>query len=102
MIACVSGMLFDFDLSSISAFVSNDRYREYFNFPSAELQGFITSAMALGSFFGSISASFISEPFGRRPSLLTCGFFWVVGAAIQSSSQNVVQLIIGRIIAGMV
>ncbi|CUM57495.1 unnamed protein product [Debaryomyces tyrocola] len=100
MISCVSGMMFGFDLSSISAFVSNDDYVKYFNYPSAELQGFITSAMALGSFFGSISASFVSEPFGRRPSLLTCGFFWVAGAIIQSSSQNVVQLIIGRIIAG--
>ena len=57
--------------------------------------------MALGSFFGSIASSFVSEPFGRRLSLLICAFFWMVGAAIQSSSQNRAQLIIGRIISGV-
>ncbi|KAK7681322.1 high affinity glucose transporter [Cerrena zonata] len=56
--------------------------------------------MSLGSFFGSLATSFVSEPFGRRASLILCGFFWCVGAAIQSSSQNIAQLIIGRLISG--
>lgn len=100
MISCISGMMFGIDISSMSVFVSDNDYLRFFNSPNSELQGFITASMALGSFFGAISASFVSEPFGRRPSLITCGFFWVVGAAIQSSSQNVAQLIIGRIIGG--
>ncbi|CUM57470.1 uncharacterized protein AC631_02784 [Debaryomyces fabryi] len=100
MISCISGMMFGIDISSMSVFVSDNDYLRFFNSPNSELQGFITASMALGSFFGAISASFVSEPFGRRPSLIICGFFWVVGAAIQSSSQNVAQLIIGRIIGG--
>jgi sugar porter (SP) family MFS transporter len=100
MISCISGMMFGIDISSMSVFVSDKDYLSFFNSQNSELQGFITSSMALGSFFGAISASFVSEPFGRRPSLMTCGFFWVVGSAIQSSSQNVAQLIIGRIIGG--
>lgn len=101
MISCVSGLMFGFDISSISAFISEDYYKNYFHNPNSSLQGFITAAMSLGSFFGSLASSFVSEPFGRRASLLTCGFFWCVGAAIQSSSQNVAQLIIGRIIGGI-
>lgn len=31
---------------------------------------------------------------------MLCVFFWCIGAAIQSSSRNVVQLIIGRFISG--
>lgn len=56
--------------------------------------------MSLGSFFGSIASSFVSEPFGRRASLFICGLLWCIGAAIQCSSQNRAQLIIGRIISG--
>lgn len=99
-ISCISGMMFGFDISSMSAFVGEKPYLNYFDHPSSVIQGFITSCMALGSFFGSIVSSFISEPFGRRASLILCAFFWMVGAAIQSSSQNRAQLMIGRIISG--
>lgn len=99
-ISCISGMMFGFDISSMSAFIGIKSYADFFDNPSSTIQGFITSCMALGSFFGSIASSFVSEPFGRRASLLACAFFWVVGAAIQSSSQNRAQLMIGRIISG--
>lgn len=92
-------MTLGIDISLMSVF-SDDDYLHFFNSPNSGLQGFITSSIALGSFFGAISASFVSEPFGRRPSLIACGFFWVTGAAIQFSSQNMVQLIIDRIIGG--
>ncbi|KAL1575130.1 MFS domain-containing protein [Candida albicans] len=100
-ISTIAGMMFGFDISSMSAFIGAEHYMRYFNSPGSDIQGFITSSMALGSFFGSIASSFVSEPFGRRLSLLTCAFFWMVGAAIQSSVQNRAQLIIGRIISGI-
>lgn len=99
-ISCISGLMFGIDISSMSAFLGIDAYLNFFGSPDSTLQGFITASMSLGSFFGSIASSFISEPFGRRASLLLCAFFWCVGAAIQSSSQNVAQLIIGRLISG--
>lgn len=99
-ISCISGLMFGIDISSMSAFLDEHSYTSYFNTPSTTMQSFITAAMSLGSFFGSLASSFISEPFGRRASLLLCGFFWCVGAAIQSSAQNQAQLIIGRFISG--
>jgi sugar porter (SP) family MFS transporter len=101
MISCISGMMFGFDISSMSAFVAEEPYLNFFHTPSSDIQGFITASMSLGSFFGSIASTFFSEPFGRRVSLLICAFLWIVGAAIQSSSQNRAQLIIGRIISGV-
>ncbi|RCK61046.1 High-affinity glucose transporter [Candida viswanathii] len=100
-ISTIAGMMFGFDISSMSAFIGADPYMRFFDSPGSDIQGFITSSMALGSFFGSIASSFISEPFGRRLSLIICAFFWMVGAAIQSSVQNRAQLIIGRIISGV-
>lgn len=102
-ITCISGMMFGFDISSMSAFIGEDYYNNYFfpNGVSANMQGFITASMSLGSFFGSIASTFASEPFGRRFTLLICAFFWLVGAAVQSSAQNQGQLIAGRLIAGI-
>ena len=100
LISCISGLMFGIDISSMSLFIGDDKYIKYFHKPSTTMQSFITSAMSLGSFFGSICSSFVSEPFGRRSSLMVCGFFWCVGAAIQSSAQNQAQLIIGRFISG--
>lgn len=99
-ISCISGLMFGVDISSMSAFLNNKQYLDFFNTPGTTIQSFITASMALGSIFGSISSSFVSEPFGRRASLMLCAIFWCVGAAIQSSSQNRVQLILGRIISG--
>lgn len=100
IISCISGMMFGFDIASMSAFIGIKQYRDFFNSPDSNLQGIISASMALGSIFGSLASSFVSEPFGRRVSLFLCAFFWVVGAAIQSSVQNVAQLIIGRFISG--
>lgn len=101
MISCLSGLMFGVDISSMSAFIGTEQYQDYFHRPNSDMQGFITASMSLGSFFGSLASSFVSEPFGRRASLMLCSFFWCVGAAIQSSAQNQAQLIIGRIISGV-
>ncbi len=90
-------MMFGIDISSMSLFI---RWYLDFNSPDSTLQRFITASMSLGSFFGALFSAFISEPFGRRMSLMFCAFFWCVEAAIQSSSQNVPQLIIGHFIFG--
>ncbi|OBA23094.1 general substrate transporter [Metschnikowia bicuspidata var. bicuspidata NRRL YB-4993] len=99
-ISCTSGMMFGFDISSMSVFVDQAPYLRYFDSPSSVIQGFITASMSLGSFFGSLTSTFVSEPFGRRASLFICGILWCIGAAIQCSAQNRAQLICGRIIAG--
>lgn len=97
----MAGMMFGFDISSMSAFIGQETYQSYFSHPDSTMQGFITSSMSLGSFFGSLASSFVSEPFGRRASLMICALFWMIGAAIQSSAQNQVQLIFGRLISGL-
>ncbi|CAN6595064.1 high-affinity hexose transporter Hxt7p [Trichomonascus vanleenenianus] len=99
-IATIGGMIFGFDISSVSAFVSEDAYRSFFNYPDSLTQGGITSAMAGGSFIGSLCAGYFSDRFGRKYVIQGAAVFWCIGAAIQSSSQNVTQLIFGRLISG--
>nr|SIP56014.1 putative Sugar Porter [Yarrowia alimentaria] len=100
-VATMGGMLFGFDISSVSAFVDTIHYKEYFGHPTSIQQGGITASMAGGSFLSSLVAGWISDRFGRRAAIQFASFWWIVGAAIQSSSQNKGQLIAGRLIAGL-
>jgi len=100
-IATIGGMLFGFDISSVSAFIGQPEYMKYFNSPDSLEQGGITASMAGGSFLGSLVAGWISDKLGRRPVIQMAACVWMIGAAIQCSSQNVGQLIAGRLIAGI-
>lgn len=102
-IATVGGMLFGFDISSVSAFQNQDEpghYRDYFHYPSTLAQGGITASMAGGSFLGSLAAGYFSDLWGRRPVIQVSSLFWIVGSAIQCSSIDQAQLICGRLISG--
>jgi MFS family permease len=57
--------------------------------------------MSAGSFIGALCAGFIADKWGRRYALMGASIVWVIGAAIQCSTQNVGQLIAGRIISGL-
>lgn len=63
--ATIGGMLFGFDISSVSAFVDNATYKEYFGNPTSLQQGGITASMAGGSFLGSLCAGTLSDRIGR-------------------------------------
>ena len=57
--------------------------------------------MSGGSFLGALAAGAICDAVGRRKSLMIASVIWIIGAAIQCSSQNVAQLIVGRLISGL-
>lgn len=57
--------------------------------------------MSAGSFVGALAAGFISDKLGRKWSLEIASAVWIVGSVIQLSSQNVAQLIVGRVINGL-
>jgi MFS family permease len=65
LIAAVGGMLFCFDISSMSAIVITEQYIDYFDNPHGIVQGAIGSALAAGSIVGSLMAGPISDRWGR-------------------------------------
>lgn len=83
-----SGMLFGFDISSISAIIVTNQYIDYFDNPSGIWQGVrchnalfgwadtltrrvqgIGAALAGGSIVGALCAGWISDRIGRRDSI---------------------------------
>ncbi|KAK8216251.1 sugar transporter [Phyllosticta capitalensis] len=96
----IGSALFGFDVSSMSAWIGTDQYADYFNNPNSDLQGGITASMSAGSFAGALAAGFVSDKLGRKRAMELASLIWIVGSAIQCSSQNVAQLVAGRVING--
>lgn len=78
IVATLGGMLFGFDISSMSAIIGTDQYLTFFDYPAGIQQGAIGSALAAGSVAGSIIAGPVSDAFGRRNSI----FFGKNGCAV--------------------
>lgn len=100
-IATLGGMLFGFDISSMSAIILSDQYRTFFNEPNGLLQGAIGAALAAGSIVGSAFAGPLSNWIGRRNSLMVACMWWLVGTALQAAVTGVGMLIAGRVLNGV-
>lgn len=100
-VATMGGMLFGFDISSMSAIIGTEQYRNYFNNPSGVAQGAIGSALAAGSVVGSIMAGPISDKIGRRWALGFACIWWLIGTAVQVACNGRGMLIAGRVLNGV-
>ncbi|KAE8147894.1 general substrate transporter [Aspergillus avenaceus] len=100
-IATVGGMLFGFDISSMSAIIGTSQYNDYFDSPSGIRQGAIGSSLAAGSVVGSAIAGPISDWIGRRDSIMFACLWWLVGTAVQTATNGFGSLIAGRVLNGV-
>lgn len=96
----IGGMIFGFEISSMSAWIGSDQYLTYFNHPDSSKQGGITASMPAGSFLGALAAGFLADRLGRKGAIQFASIIWIIGAVIQCSAQNVGHLIAGRIVGG--
>ena len=100
-VATVGGMLFGFDISSMSAIIGTKQYNDYFNKPAGVTQGAIGAGLAAGSVIGSIVAGPISNKIGRRDAIMFSCLWWLVGTAVQTGNNGVGSLIAGRVLNGV-
>lgn len=99
--AAIGGGLFGFDISSMSGVLGTGAYKKYFDNPKGARQGGITSAMPAGSLLGSLVSSYLGDYLGRKQAIQIGSVIWIIGSIIQTASQNVGMLIVGRIVSGI-
>lgn len=111
-IAVIGGMLFGFDISSMSAIISTRAYKCQFNQqgnnpetgecqgPDSMVQGGITAAMPGGSWLGALVSGFLSDHLGRKTSIQIGAIIWIIGSIISCAAINIPMLIVGRVING--
>ncbi|KAI4199157.1 MAG: hypothetical protein LQ350_004787 [Teloschistes chrysophthalmus] len=101
IISTIGGMLFGFDISSMSAIIGTKQYVNYFHDPHGLTQGAIGSALAAGSVFGALFAGPLSDKFGRRDAIFLACLWWLLGTAVQVACNGYGMLIAGRILNGV-
>ncbi|KAM3074453.1 hypothetical protein ACMFMG_002743 [Clarireedia jacksonii] len=68
---------------------------------SSSLQGTVVAIYEIGCFFGSIFCFMFGEWLGRRKCIMIGCVVLSIGAALQASANNIPQLIVGRVVAGL-
>lgn len=81
---------------------ADNRFGRDFGHPDANLQGDIVALYDIGCIIGSILVFFIGERYGRRWMLMAGGTIMIIGTIILASSNTVAQLIVGRVVTGVV
>ncbi|RDA95476.1 hypothetical protein CP533_5399 [Ophiocordyceps camponoti-saundersi (nom. inval.)] len=100
-IAALGGMLFGFDISSMSGVIGTQAYKRFFNHPASYTQGAITASMPGGSLAGSLASAVLADRISRKGSLQMACLLWMTGSLVQCASQNVPMLCVGRALAGL-
>ena len=93
-VAVVGGGLFGFDIASMSAQLTENSYKCYFNQgpngppfsydnpekgcsgPRSLVQGGITASMAAGSWLGALISGFVSDLLGRKYAIMSGCVIW--------------------------
>lgn len=104
------GFLFGYDMGVISGcLIMPDFIRRFGQegtdgqyYLSSTRQSIIVSLLSAGTFCGAIAQAFTSDRLGRRGSILFWSAVFTIGVAIQTgTTYSLVQLVIGRYIAGL-
>ncbi|KAK8323786.1 hypothetical protein V6Z12_A12G256900 [Gossypium hirsutum] len=118
IVAASGGLIFGYDLGISGGVTSMDFFLEkffpkvyrkeisvkpsddqYCKFDSQTLTLF-TSSLYLAALLSSMTASRITRGLGRRMTMMFGGLFFAIGAVINGFAENVLMLIIGRVLLG--
>jgi MFS family permease len=104
MAACGAAfLLFGYDQGVISGLLTGETFERQFPKMSVDpqLQGLVVAIYEIGCFLGALLTFVMGERFGRRRMIMFGMVVLSIGAAIQTASYGVPELIVGRIIAGV-
>ncbi|KAH7915760.1 general substrate transporter [Hygrophoropsis aurantiaca] len=104
------GFLFGYDMGVISGCLIMPDFIMRFGQPgpdgqpylSSSRQSIIVSLLSAGTFVGALAQAFTADRMGRRGSILFWSAIFTAGVAIQTgTTYSLIQLVIGRFIAGL-
>ncbi|ORX43072.1 general substrate transporter [Hesseltinella vesiculosa] len=101
LFASLGGITFGFDIGSNSGIIGTTQYLTYFDKPSKLLQGGINGSLSAGCFVGALFAGAIADRIGRKYTLIIASALFVIGSLLQSASNGVPMLCVGRVVNGI-
>jgi MFS family permease len=89
-----------YDASLLNGLQAMDQWNDYFNEPSGNLLGLISSSLFLPAIITPYIAQWISDHFGRKMSLAIGSLLLILGAFINAFANSLGMFIAGRVLVG--
>ncbi|KAF4006868.1 High-affinity glucose transporter RGT2 [Saccharomyces cerevisiae] len=105
-ICCRGGFLFGYDTGLINSITDMPYVKTYIApnhsyFTTSQI-AILVSFLSLGTFFGALIAPYISDSYGRKPTIMfSTAVIFSIGNSLQVASGGLVLLIVGRVISGI-
>ncbi|KAF7312466.1 MFS domain-containing protein [Mycena indigotica] len=88
--AAMGSVFYGYDIGIIGGVISLPSFKNYFGITKmsdsaqANFSGNIVSVLQGGCFFGALGVGYFSNRWGRKPSLIAAGLFYIIGSVIQA------------------
>lgn len=94
-------ILYGFEQGALANIQGHHAFQSQFGYPSGSYLGIIIAIYNVGSFIGCLANIYAGDILGRKRAIWAGFTFIILGVVLQTSSYSVVQLFIGRFIAGL-
>jgi MFS family permease len=92
---------YGYDQGVFGNVIISENFLHTFGYPSANMQGVMTSIYNIGCFIGAMSTVWTGDILGRPRQILLGSTIIGIGAIIQTCSWTVASMMVGRIVAGL-
>ncbi|CAL1715002.1 unnamed protein product [Somion occarium] len=112
--ACFGGILYGYDTGTISGITAMKDWLRLMGKPTNDLaqhptgymitssqQSLVTSILSLGTFFGALFGSPLSDTLGRRGAIFVACLVFVFGVSMQTGCHTFALFVVGRVFAGL-
>ncbi|KAH3679751.1 hypothetical protein WICPIJ_008545 [Wickerhamomyces pijperi] len=93
-------LCFGYEQGVVSSLLVNERFKDYFDNPSAASIGTMVAILEIGALISSLLSGKISDRIGRRRSIRYGSIIFTVGGVLQSCAPTFTVLTIARLISG--
>jgi hypothetical protein len=94
-------IFYGYDQGVFGNVIIDDNFLHTFGYPSANMQGVMTSIYNIGCFIGAMSTIWTGDILGRPRQIMLGSTVIGIGAIIQTCSWTVASMMVGRIVAGL-
>ncbi|KAJ7068575.1 hexose transporter [Mycena amicta] len=90
-----------FDSSMLNGLQAVDSWDTFFHSPRSTILGLLSAAYSLGAVLALPAVSYVNDVLGRRMAIVFGSLLMLLGAGLQTGSQNFAMFVISRVILGL-
>ncbi|KAH8730339.1 general substrate transporter [Phaeosphaeriaceae sp. PMI808] len=94
-------IFYGYDQGVLGNVIISENFLHTFGYPSANMQGVMTSIYNIGCFIGAMSTIITGDMLGRPRKIMLGSTIIAIRAIIQTCSWTVASMMVGRVVAGL-